>query len=156
MKTIEQRVAESKEITATLLCPVFVGCLRCMRVANGFDTPAASGCSLGFACPRARDSLRSNILRARAKPALTTPQRTLFAPSHAPSGLTPQTLHGVICNIKMAVFSQSYFPALFGDKILPRSSSFNFFFLVLFVCFPFGSLHRYYGNIYITQAHHTA
>ena len=30
--------------------------------------------------------------------------------------------------MQMAVFSQSYFPVLFGNRILPRSSFFSFFF----------------------------
>jgi len=34
----------------------------------------------------------------------------------------------VICNMLMAVFSQSYFPVSYGCRIFPRSSSFNFFF----------------------------
>lgn len=39
----------------------------------------------------------------------------------------------VICNMLMAVFSQSYFPVLFSHRILPQSSSFYFFFFSI-VC----------------------
>ena len=52
----------------------------------------------------------------------------LFQPSLSNSkGHLPQC-RGVICNMLMTVFSQSYFPVSYGCRIFPRSSSFNFFF----------------------------
>ena len=55
------------------------------------------------------------------------PHCACLFPSRSPRGLATLRVPFVICNILMAVFSQSYFPVLFGDLILPRSSSFNFF-----------------------------